>query len=95
MPRPNGCSRSGAADLGQRQQVVDHHAQASPIAAPSAPYRGISSTSRPTVTASATSTLTRFHEVRPAIASTMSTMPQPVATSIAPASTTTTGAPAR
>ena len=44
---------------------------------------------------SATSTLTRFQEVRPAIASTMSTMPQPVATSIAQASTTTTGAPAR
>ena len=46
------------------------------------------------MTVRASATLTRFQVVRPAIASTMSTMPQPVATSIAPARITTTGAPA-
>jgi hypothetical protein len=70
-------------------------AQARPIAAPSAPYFGISSTSRPIVRTSAIDTLIRFQEVRPAIARTMSTMPQPVATSIAQASTTTTAVPDR
>ena len=65
----------------------------SPIAAPSGPSRGMSVTSTTSCTASAMLTFARFHEVRPAIASTMSTMPQPVATAIAAASTTTTRPP--
>ena len=47
------------------------------------------------MTAMASPTLARFQVVRPAIASTMSTMPHAVATSIATASTTTTAAPSR
>ena len=93
--RPNGCSRSAVAIWASGTRLLVSVAAASPTAAPSGPRCGISARSTVTFTVRASRTLARFHEVRPAIASTVSTVPQPVATSIAAASTTTTAAPAR
>jgi hypothetical protein len=95
VPVPNGCTPTARPTWINGSRLLVMTAAASPIAAPSAPYLGINAMSRTTVTASAIRTLQRFQRVRPAIASTMSTIPQPVANSIALARTTTTAAPSR
>ena len=93
-PRPNGWSFRKARISASGAMLLKRIEAAHAHAAPAIPIRGTRMKLSARLSASATTTLNRFHMLRPPMSSTMSTGPIAVATSIATASSSSDDAPA-